>query len=281
MAIELYNDGAHKCIAFEDLVTCEGLHEKKGESDEACDTIQANQFLIVNNGHAALLDPGGNLTYHRLFMQVSEHVLIKDLDYVVASHQDPDIVASLNKWLVGSRCKVIVPEIWARFVPHFCSPGATRGRLIGIPDRGMNIEIGGANFKAVPAHFLHSEGNFHFYDPISKILFTGDVGASHVEDHELDAPVEDFEAHIPKMLGFHRRYMNGNRACRLWTNMVRGMDVEWLVPQHGPSFRGRAMVGRFLDWFETLECGVDLMSQADYQVPDDEAPNTRLAANLG
>ena len=30
---------------------------------------------------------------------------------------------------------------------------------------------------ALPAHFLHSVGNFHIYDPIAKILYTGDLGA--------------------------------------------------------------------------------------------------------
>jgi hypothetical protein len=27
------------------------------------------------------------------------------------------------------------------------------------------------------------------------------------------------------------------------------------------------MVNRFLDWFETIECGTDLVTQADFQVP--------------
>ena len=30
---------------------------------------------------------------------------------------------------------------------------------------------------------------------------------------------------------------------------------------------GREMVGRFLDWFENLECGVDLMTQEHYTAP--------------
>ncbi len=268
MAIELYNDGNHKCIAFEDLVVCDG--PKAGEeatAEEVCESVQANQFLIVNNGHAALIDPGGNLTYTRLFMAISDHVVVRNLDYVVASHQDPDIVASLNKWLVGTKCKVIVPALWARFVPHFCTPGNTRGRLIEIPDAGMDIALGGGVLKALPAHFLHSEGNFHFYDPVSKILFSGDVGTSAVSDEELSVPVADFDAHIPKMLGFHQRYMNSNKVCRLWANMIRTLDVEAIVPQHGPGFKGREMVKRFLDWFETLECGVDLMTQDNFRVP--------------
>jgi len=262
MPITLYDDGHHKCIAFNDLVS----DDKGGAQNGDDDTVQANQFLIVNNEHAALIDPGGNLTYTRLFMGISEYVFPKNLDFVIASHQDPDIVASLNKWLVGTSAKVVVPELWKRFVPHFCTPGATRGRLIGIPDQGMDIEIGGAAFKALPAHFLHSEGNFHFYDPISKILFSGDVGTSGVPDEECGMPVADFDAHIPKMLGFHRRYMNSNKVCRFWVNMIRTLDVKMIVPQHGARFEGKD-VGKFLDWFENLQCGTDLLTQRDFEVP--------------
>jgi flavorubredoxin len=265
MPITLFDDGSHKCIAFSDLVVCDGDKEDKGA--KTCDSVQANQFLIVNNEHAALIDPGGNLTYSRLFMGISKYVLPKNLDFVIASHQDPDIVASLNKWLVGTSAKVVVPELWKRFVPHFCSPGATKGRLMGIPDAGMDIEIGGAAFKALPAHFLHSEGNFHFYDPISKILFTGDVGTSAVPDEMCGLPVEDFDAHVPKMVGFHERYMNSNKVCRLWVNMVRTLDVEMIVPQHGACFEGKESVNQFLEWFENLQCGVDLLTQRDFRVP--------------
>lgn len=267
MPITLYDDGKHKCIAFPDLVAC----ESGDDNAKACDSVQANQFLIVNNEHAALIDPGGNLTYTRLFMGISDYVFPKNLDYVIASHQDPDIVASLNKWLVGTQCKVIVPNLWKRFVPHFCSPGATKGRLVGIPDEGMDIEIGGAAFKALPAHFLHSEGNFHFYDPVSKILFSGDVGANHVPDSECGHPVTDFNAHLKSMQGFHERYMNSNKVCRFWVNMVRSLDVEMIVPQHGAIFKGKKVVGQFLDWFENLQCGVDLLTQANYRIPAGKA----------
>jgi flavorubredoxin len=276
MAIVLFDNGHHKCIAFPDLVVCDGAKDDKAA--KTCDSVQANQFLIVNNDHAALIDPGGNLTYSRLFMGIGEYVFPKNLDFVIASHQDPDIVASLNKWLVGTNAKVVVPELWKRFVPHFCSPGATNGRLIGIPDAGMDIEIGGAAFKAIPAHFLHSEGNFHFYDPISKILFSGDVGTSLVPDEQCGHPVENFEAHIPKMAGFHKRYMNSNKVCRYWANMVRGLDVEKIVPQHGASFEGKEMVGKFLDWFQNLECGVDLMTQENFKVPGPGSAKISAAA---
>lgn len=252
MAIELYNDGTHKCIGFYDLVSGEG--------------IQANQFLVVDGSHSALLEPGGDLIYNDLFMQSYKYLFTKSLDYVIGSHQDPDIISSLDKWLVGSDCKVIVPAIWERFVTHFAAPGKLKDRIIGIPDTGMNIQIGNTILKAIPAHFLHSEGNFQFYDPVSKILFSGDLGASIEPPNKIEQPVEDFEIHIRNIEDFHRRYMSSNKICRYWVNMVRDLEIEWIVPQHGRSYKGKDMVERFLKWIENLSCGIDLMTQENYKV---------------
>ena len=59
------------------------------------------------------------------------------------------------------------------------------GRIVSIPDEGGIVPFGDSVIEAIPANFLHSVGNFHFYDPISKILFSGDVGASMTDkDHE-------------------------------------------------------------------------------------------------
>lgn len=255
MAIELFNNGNHVCMMFEDLV------------DADSDAVQTNQFLIGSADHLAVIDPGGNMTYNAIYVAKHRHFPGRKLDYVLASHADPDIVASLNKWLSQTECKLLVPQLWARFVPHFCNAGSTEGRITPIPDGGMDIPFGKSTIKAIPAHFLHSEGNFQFYDPVSKILFSGDMGASMVDHSAIGAPVADFDAHLPNMLGFHQRYMSSNKVCRLWANMVRQLDIDWIVPQHGRSFKGKAMVSKFLDWVENLECGVDLMTQENYKLP--------------
>jgi flavorubredoxin len=69
------------------------------------------------------------------------------------------------------------------------------------------------------------------------------------------------------MEGFHRRYMISNKICRFWVNMVRQLDVESIIPQHGRMFRGKKMVNEFLNWIENLPCGVDLMTQDNYRAP--------------
>lgn len=251
----LYEKDDHLVLTFTDLVTGDG--------------IQSNQLAIIHKGHSAIFDPGGDLTYMPLSMAIRKYVKVKDIDYIFATHQDPDIVSSLDKWLMYSDAKVVISKLWDRFIPHLV-PGYMKekgeGRIISIPDYGLSIRLGDAMIKALPAHFLHSVGNFHFYDVTSKILFSGDVGASMV-DSEPERPVQDFRKHIQKMNGFHRRYMVSNKVCRLWVNMIRTLDVEMIVPQHGRPFVGPEMINEFLTWFEQLECGIDNLQQQLYEVP--------------
>lgn len=255
--IVLFDNGTHKCVCFDDLVSGGG--------------VQSNQFVILDHDQAMLLDPGGDLTYTTLTLEIAKHLSLKDLTYIFASHQDPDIVASLDKWLLHTNARVICSKLWARFLPHLVANYLsnnhginTYDRIIQLPDLGGTIPLGLSKLMVVPAHFLHSEGNFQIYDPISKILFSGDLGASMIEDAQ---PVHDFDEHIPYMEGFHKRYMISNKIGRFWVNMIRGLDIEMMVPQHGRPFKGKEMVNKFIDWFEHLPCGIDIITQETYVLP--------------
>ncbi len=255
MPIELYNDDTHKCIAFTDLVAGHG--------------VQSNQFLIINDEHSIVLDPGGHLSFSALTLALREFVEPKKLSYLFASHQDPDIIAALESWVTRTDAKIVCSSLWVRFLPHLIPNymgDKLSDRFISVADKGMNLTLGNAVLKIIPAHFLHSVGNFQIYDPTSKILFSGDMGASIVDEGP-EKPVTDFDSHIPSMLGFHRRYMVNNKVCQLWVNMVRQMDVEMIVPQHGQPFQGKAMIKKFLDWIAQLQCGTDLLTENNYTVP--------------
>ena len=255
MALELYRDKNHACLMFTDLI------EEDGQA------VQANQFLIVDDDTGAIIDPGGNLAFNELFIGMTKHFPPHKLSYLIASHADPDIIASLDRWMTSTKANLVISRVWERFAPHFTKVGKTENRVIGVPDGGGHLPLGRHELVLLPAHFMHSEGNFQFYDPVSKILFSGDMGASLVDHSQAAQPVRDFDDHVLTMIGFHRRYMISNKICRYWVHMVRQLDVEMIVPQHGCRFEGKVMVNRFLDWIETLQCGVDLMTQSNYRAP--------------
>lgn len=247
MATELFRSGDHRCIAFHDLV--------RGE-----DGVQANQFLIIDGAESALIDPGGSLLYTPLSLALSRYIKARDLTWVLASHQDPDVIGSVDSWLLYTNARIVSSKLWGRFIPHsvpHCQKNSSSDRYVLLEDDGGRIPLGTSEIRAVPAHFLHSVGNFHFYDPVSRILFSGDLGASMgAGDYQ---PVRDLDAHIPAMAGFHRRYMASNRACRWWARRARALDIAMIVPQHGRPIEGAANIAGFIDWIESLQCGVDLL----------------------
>jgi len=221
------------------------------------DGVRSNQFLVMHGKNGVLLDPGGFGVMPRVLAEMLRYTGPENIHAIILSHQDPDIVGGLSTWLELCVAKVYVSSIWMRFLPHYGLKDMSR--FVGVPDQGQACEIApDFQLKLVPAHFLHSEGQINVYDPVSKILFSGDIGAAMLPLDNNDAFVDDFASHIPYIRGFHQRYMGSNKAIRCWLETIAELDIEMIAPQHGPIYRGQA-VPDFLNWLKDLPCGIDLM----------------------
>lgn len=243
----LYDDGRHKYVWL-------GWDEEEDDG-----LVQTNQYLIIHDGVGCLLDPGGVHVFPRVVSNLARYIDLKSIKHIFFSHQDPDVCSGLALWTGVTTAQVHVSKLWVRFLPHFGSVDPTR--LTGIEDRGGKIPWGdGSSLRVVPTHFLHSVGNLSVFDPASRILFTGDLGAAIVPAGKYKPFVDDFRSHVQYMEGFHTRYLAGNAAARLWARMVRQLDPVMIAPQHGSIFRGSS-VDKFLSWMEELRCGLDLIEE--------------------
>ncbi len=237
----IYEDGKHKWIA---------LVRDPNRPDYL---IDSNEYLVVDDDDSLLLDPGGNEVFPSVFSALSTEFDPRKINKLFASHQDPDIISSLALWLeFNPQVKCYISWLWASFVPHF---GGNKETFISIPDGGMDIMIGSQRLQLIPAHYLHSSGNFHLYDPKAKILFSGDVGAALLPQGEDDLFFGDFDRHIRHAEGFHRRWMGSEKAKHDWCQRVSQLDIQMMCPQHGAIYRGD-QVRRFIDWFSHLEVGI-------------------------
>jgi flavorubredoxin len=233
------------------------------EGFEQGEMVPTNQLVIQNGNEAILLDPGGHKIHYEVINELSSLIPINNLKYLFFSHQDPDIVAAVNAWLMMTETEAFISELWVRFIPHFGIEELSLSRLRGIPDEGMRLKLGNAELIILPAHFLHSAGNFHLYDPVSKTLFSGDLGASIGSGC---VEVNDFDTHIARMESFHLRYMPSNQVYRCWAEMVRGLEIERIIPQHGAVFLNPEISLRFIDWVAELPGAVELM-KTNYKIP--------------
>lgn len=222
------------------------------DPDRAGYVIDTNEYLITHRGESLLTDPGGMEIFPAVFAALSQEIDLSSLKYLFASHQDPDIISSLALWLdVNPALRCYLSWLWSSFVPHFGGDDTT---FVPIPDEGMELSLKGLILQAIPAHYLHSSGNFHLYDPTAKLLFSGDVGAALVPPDEDVLFVENFDQHIRYARGFHRRWMGSNEAKLDWCERAAKLEIDMLCPQHGSIYQGKD-VERFINWFAELEVG--------------------------
>lgn len=245
----IFEQNGHKNVFFSDLT---------GGA-----MVQANQHVIIDGDQAMVLDPGGHKVFSKLFSEVHGLVPPAGLKTVVLSHQDPDIVAAINGWLMATDITAYAPDVWTRFIPHFGVDELVMDRIVGVGDGGRRLSLNGKPILLIPAHFVHSSGNLQVYDPTAKILYSGDLGVSVGTDTVM---VEDFEHHIQFMKAFHQRYMPTTKALKMWVNTVRQLDIEIIAPQHGAVFGNRELVGKLIDWVDGLQCGADLMGDS-FEIP--------------
>ncbi len=237
-AHKLFDDG-HQWYVF-------GRDPEKPEK-----ILDTNQYMIVDGQRSILLDPGGIEVFSTMLASVLKYVNIEHLTDLFASHQDPDIISSLGMWdQVLPNSKLHCSGIWEGFIRHF---GMDNIQYNPIADSGGHVTLENIELDFIPAHYMHSSGNFNVYDPKSKILFSGDVGAA-LESPGTPMFVEDFERHIEHMRFFHQRWMPSNEAKAHWIKRIRKLDIDILAPQHGRLFKGPD-VERFLNWFEQLDVG--------------------------
>jgi flavorubredoxin len=243
----LFDNGTHKCVMF----------SFDDESHEDA-FLSVNQYLIVQNGHGILIDPGSSAVFDELYEAVSRHVEVENIKFIFLSHQDPDVSGAIAQWSISTLAKFIMSGLWTRFMSHYGF--MSMDRVLPLGDHGAKLKFGQDSLWFVPAHFLHSPGNFSLYDSCSKIIFSGDIGAAILNTPEYYKIVENFEEHKKHLYGFHKRYMGSNKLCRAWVGHVEKLAVDMIAPQHGFIFE-KEKVKEFLAWFKELQCGSDYMEE--------------------
>lgn len=239
----LYSRGAHEWRVI----------ARDPERSEAL--IDTNEYLVAHGREALLTDPGGLEIFPMVFSALTSGFDPRRVKWIFASHQDPDVISSLSLWLeFNPELRCYASHIWDSFLPHY---GGGEDTFVSLPDEGAAIPLGGIELQAIPAHYLHSPGNFHLYDAKARILFSGDVGAALAPAGEDALFVTDFARHIRHAQGFHARFMGSREAVLDWCERAAALEIDMLCPQHGSIYQG-ADVMRFINWFSELEVGVGL-----------------------
>lgn len=225
--------------------------------------LQCNTYLRSFEGESPIhwcVDPGSQIDYPTVRRKLIEHVgSISNLHLFSINHQDPDVVGNLmymteeNPRLIG----LTTEDVW-RLVRHLkTAPGELR---FTNKFRGNTVKLpGGRRVQVVPTPFCHFRGAVAFYDPESRVLFSGDLfgGLNRPGRIQLWGEADDWMG----IAIFHEIYMPTRAAVQFAIRQVRALDppVRVIAPQHGFLLRGDFMEN-VLDRLYELPVGMDRLA---------------------
>jgi glyoxylase-like metal-dependent hydrolase (beta-lactamase superfamily II) len=226
--------------------------------------LQCNTFLrSFRQSRTPLnwcVDPGSQIDYPHIRKHVIEHIgSVKAIQLFSINHQDPDVVGNLtylsreNRQLTG----LVAEDTW-RLVRHL----RVRPHHLHFTNKLGHHSIhlpSGQRIQVLPTPFCHFRGAVAYYDPESRILFSGDLfgGLNKPGRVQLFAEKEDWTG----IAQFHQIYMPTRSAVSHAIRQVRALrpKVEVIAPQHGFLLKGDFM-HTVLEWLEKLPVGMDLLS---------------------
>mgnify|MGYP001188994153 FL=1 len=210
--------------------------------------LHCNPYLIDDGEDVILIEPGSVPHFSNVARMVSEVVNPARINYILVSHQDPDLCASIPKFeeFVSPDLQIITHSRAAVLLPHY----GIKAPYFNIDANNWQLTLkSGRVLKFVFTPYMHFPGSFMTYDTKSKILFSGDVFGGLSFDWSLYAN----EYYPEAMKAFHENYMPSRTILENAMNKLRELDISMIAPQHGSIINKD--IDKYIDILANLECG--------------------------
>lgn len=206
-----------------------------------------NSYLVTGGDKVAVVDTVKAPFYGEFRDNLASLVDLKDIDFVIVNHTEPDHSGSLSRFLeeapgarvVCSRqCRNFVKNILNRDVDPLL---VTHGDTL---DLGGGVEL-----TFIHAPFLHWPDTMFTYLGKERVLFPCDfLGAHYCDDRLFDDLVEDYH------YAFEYYYLVIFRPFKKYVleavEKIKDLDLKIICPSHGPVLRADpwSCVHKYKEW---------------------------------
>lgn len=206
-----------------------------------------NAYLVRGSEKAALIDCVKRPFAGELFRNIEEHLPVKQLDYVVINHSEPDHAGGLVD-LLERNPKVTV--YLSRSAKTFVDNLVHAGYAFHLVNDGEELPLGGKTLRFLNAPFLHWPDTILTYLVEDRILFPCDFLGAHYSspeffNDELKKPEEArqaFEFYYSTIMRPYKEHIL--KAIE----KVKALRVDMIAPSHGPILRKDPL--SYIAWYE-------------------------------
>ena len=192
-----------------------------------------NSYLITGKEKTALIDTVNPGFEKELVDRINEISDVKNLDYLIMNHAEPDHAGSIPYILeMNKKIVLVTSEKGAKMANTFYN--VPEKRIKKVRD-GDVLNLGDKTLKYIDAPWLHWPETMFTYLVENKILFPCDFFGAHTAQGTYD---EDVEELIP----FAQRYfgeimMPFNNMGKKAMEKIKNLEIEFIAPSHGPIYK--------------------------------------------
>ena len=211
---------------------------------------QNNTYLIINDNESILIDPGSMINFENIKNKIISIMDIKNIKYVIASHHDPDVCASIpsfEKLINRNDLEIITHSKNVFFIRQY----GIKSNFYFIDKNNFQFKTKDLDFKFIITPYLHAPGAFGSYLINKKIFFSGDLFGAFKKKFKLYAD----ENYFYDMEKFHKKYMPGKNILNYSLNRISNLEINMIAPQHGSIIK-KEYVQPVIEKLKKLECGI-------------------------
>jgi len=211
--------------------------------------FQCHSYLVLDGNESVLIDPGSMLEFEIIKEKVKSIIDLKNIKYIVANHQDPDVCANIpafEKEINRDDLQVVTHTRNALLIKHY----GIKSPFYIINDNNFQLKTKNLIFEFITTPYLHSPGAFGTYLKEKKILFSGDLFGGLEESFHLYANENYFE----EVKEFHQKYMPSRDILNYSLNKISKLDMDMIAPQHGSIIK-KEYIKPLIEELKSLECG--------------------------
>ena len=214
------------------------------------DAFQCHAYLIVDGNESILIDSGSMLEYESIRKKVASIIPLKNIKYIIAHHQDPDVCAnipSFEKAINRDDLQIVSHSRNIALIKHY---GITSNYYV-IDKNKFRLQTSNFNIEFLTTPYSHAPGAFATYLKDKKILFSSDIFGAVEDNWHFFANENYFE----EIKTFHEEYMPSQDILNYSLDKIQALELELIAPQHG-SLIPKEYINLVINELKELKCGL-------------------------
>ncbi|MDR2088809.1 MAG: FAD-dependent oxidoreductase [Clostridiales Family XIII bacterium] len=208
-----------------------------------------NSYVLKGSEKIALFETSKAKFLDSYLETLSEVVDVKDIDYLIVNHTEPDHSGSVEKLLeINPGLRIVGTATAINFMKEICNRdfGAT------VVKTGDELSLGDKTLRFIGAPNLHWPDSMFTYVPETETLFTCDVFGCHYSSERITNEELESEDDYMRALRYYFDNIMGpfTDDVRKAIEKIEALSIKIIAPGHGPVLvkEPRRIVDVYREW---------------------------------